>query len=317
MLRVDNVDIVDRGENMANREDFRLTGGVFFALFFHACKDLNEQKSFAVKDANKGPIPTVMDELLYVMTGKHEKRAAQAQQTFKDNVNKYRFCRVDSRAHIKIGKTDAISVAFDQLVRNNYNEVFSRMKEVVDRYLHVTSEIDKNLIKALMELISIDKKMKGLSLYVAGSDSISVEKIPGLTSVDMAAFLVGAWHYCTCAVDNTEGKDTINVLCPEKSGKPRDYVGDLGCNIVSDIRFRDLKIESFVVSKDNEPEPIEAEIIDAVEVEEDDKKEQAETASSKPAPQMMFNFNVTGNNNSFYNHVDTVNNYYGGKKDGQ
>lgn len=302
---------------MANREDFRLTGGVFFALFFHACKDLNEQKSFAIKDANKGPIPTVMDELLYVMTGKHEKRAAQAQQTFKDNVNKYRFCRVDSRAHIKIGKTDAISVAFDQLVRNNYNEVFSRMKEVVDRYLHVTSEIDKNLIKALMELISIDKEMKGLSLYVAGSEPVSVEKIPGLTSVDMAAFLVGAWHYCTCAVDNTEGKDTIDVLCPEKSGKPRDYVGDLGCNIVSDIRFRDLKIESFVDSKDNEPEPIEVEIVDAVEVEEDDKKEQAETESSKPSPQMMFNFNVTGNNNSFYNHVDVVNNYYGGKKDGQ
>lgn len=302
---------------MANREDFRLTGGVFFALFFHACKDLSEQKSFAIKDANKGPIPTVMDELLYVMTGKHEKRVAQAQQTFKDNVNKYRFCRVDSRAHIKIGKTDAISVAFDQLVKNNYDEVFSRMKEVVDRYLHVTSEIDKNLIKALMELISIDKEMKGLSLYVAGSDPVSVEKIPGLTSVDMAAFLVGAWHYCTCAVDNTEGKDTIDVLCPEKSGKPRDYVGDLGCNIVSDIRFRDLKIESFVDSKDNEPEPIEAEIVDAVEVEEDDKKEQAETESSKPSPQMMFNFNVTGNNNSFYNHVDTVNNYYGGKKDGQ
>ena len=145
---------------MVNREDFRLTGGVFFALFFHACKDLSEQKSFSIKDANKGPIPTVMDELLYVMTGKHEKRAAQAQQTFKDNVNKYRFCRVNSRAHIKIGTTDAISVAFDQLVKNDYEVVLSRMKEVVDGYLHVTSEIDKNLIKALMELISLDKGMK-------------------------------------------------------------------------------------------------------------------------------------------------------------
>lgn len=302
---------------MANREDFRLAGGVFFALFFHACKDLSEQKSFAIKDANKGPIPTVMDELLYVMTGKHEKRAAQAQQTYKDNVNKYRFCRVDSRAHIKIGKTDAISVAFDQLVRNNYDEVLLRMKEVVDEYLHVTSEIDKNLIKALMELISIDKEMQGLSLYVAGSDPVPVEKISELTSVDMAAFLLGAWHYCTCAVDNTEGKDTIDALCPEKSGKPRDYVGDLGCNIPQDISFQDLTIGSFDDSGDDEPEPIEAEIIDAVEVEEECKKEQSEKESSKPAPQMTFNFNVTGNNNSFYNHVDTVNNYYGGKKDGE
>lgn len=302
---------------MVNREDFRLTGGVFFALFFHACKDLSEQKSFSIKDANKGPIPTVMDELLYVMTGKHEKRAAQAQQTFKDNVNKYRFCRINSRAHIKIGTTDALSVAFDQLVKNNYGEVLSRMKEVVDEYLHVTAEIDKNLIKALMELISLDKEMNGLSLYVAGSDPVSVEDISGLTAVDMAAFLLGVWHYCVCAVDNTEGKDTIDVLCPEKSGKPRDYVGDLGNGITSNIRFIDLKTEPSGGAEDDESEPLEAEIVDDVEVEEEHNREQAKTEASKPTPQMMFNFNVTGNNNSFYNHVDTINNYYGGKKDGQ
>ncbi|MCF0134527.1 MAG: hypothetical protein HUJ72_11730 [Blautia sp.] len=302
---------------MTNREDFRLTGGVFFALFFHACKDLSEQKSFAIKDANKGPIPTVMDELLYVMTGKHEKRAAQAQQTFKDNVNKYRFCKVNSRAHIKIGKTDAISVAFDQLVKDNYDVILSRMREVVDGYLHVTPEIDKNLIKALMELISLDKEMKSLSLYVSGTDPVSVEEVPKLTVIDMAAFLVGVWHYCVCVVDNEEGKDTINVLCPERSGKPRDYIGDLGINITSNISFEELKIESSVGIEDNEPETIEAEIIDAVEVEEERKREHEEKESPRPASQMMFNFNVTGNNNSFYNHVDTVNNYYGGKKDGQ
>lgn len=301
---------------MVNREDFRLTGGVFFALFFHACKDLSEQKSFSIKDANKGPIPTVMDELLYVMTGKHEKRATQAQQTFKDNVNKYRFCRVNSRAHIKIGTTDAISVAFDQLVKNDYEVVLSRMKEVVDGYLHVTSEIDKNLIKALMELISLDKGMKGVSLYVAGSEPVPVEEVPGLTSVDMAAFLVGVLHYCVCTVDNKDGKDTIDVLCPENSGKPRDYVGDLGSNITANISFIELKNESSL-DADDEPEKIEAEIVDAVEVKEEHKKDHAETETSNAAPQMMFSFNVTGNNNSFYNHVDTVNNYYGGKKDGQ
>jgi hypothetical protein len=305
---------------MTNREDFRLTGGVFFALFFRACKDLSEQKSFAIKDANKGPVPTVMDALLYVMTGKHEKREATAQQTFKDNVSKYRFCKVDSRAHIKIGKNDVISKGFDQLVKNNYEEVLSRMKEVVDEYLHVTTEIDKSLIKGLMELISLDKKMRGMSLYVAGKEPVSVEEIPGLHSVDMAAFLLGTWHYCVCTVDNQEGRDTIDSLCPANAGKPRDYMGDLGCNILHDIEFYEIQIDSIVDDKESEDvdtETIEAEIVDAVDVDDDYTEKQAETESSKPTNHMVFNFNVTGNNNSFYNHVDTVNNIYGGKKDGQ
>ena len=39
----------------------------------------------------------------------------------------------------------------------------------------------------------------------------------------------------------------------------------------------------------------------------------------KSKQQMVFNFNVTGNNNSFIQHVDSItNNYYGGqKKDGE
>ena len=61
-----------------------------------------------------------------------------------------------------------------------------------------------------------------------------------------------------------------------------------------------------------------------VEIVEPDQEQTYEEQQSdvegqdiKEAPQMNFTFNVTGNNNSFYNHVDTVNNYYGGKKDGK
>lgn len=53
---------------------------------------------------------------------------------------------------------------------------------------------------------------------MAGSEPVPVEEVPGLTSVDMAAFLVGVLHYCVCTVDNKDGKDTIDVLCPENSG---------------------------------------------------------------------------------------------------
>ena len=49
----------------------------------------------------------------------------------------------------------------------------------------------------------------------------------------------------------------------------------------------------------------------------EEQQSDVERQGTKEAPQMNFTFNVTGNNNSFYNHVDTVNNYYGGKKNGK
>ena len=64
---------------------------------------------------------------------------------------------------------------------------------------------------------------------------------------------------------------------------------------------------------------IDDEVVDkeTVVIEPDSEEEASEEPLKNPAPQMNFNFNVTGNNNSFYNHVDTVNNFYGGKKNGE
>lgn len=303
---------------MMSKDDFRLTGGVFFALLFHACKELDEQKSFVMKDANKGPIPTVMDELLFVMTGAHEKRPATAQQTFKDNVNKYRFCRTNSCAHVRIGRNDSITSGFDDLVKKSYSVVLGRMRTVVEEYLHKTPEMDVSLIKALLELISLDKQMANAKLFVDGESPIVTNQILEMKTVDIAAFLLGVWHYCVTAVDNEAGKDTVDTICPPGNRNRRIYTGDLGSSIATDIEFYDIQIASSEKRiSENEPERVDAEIVDFVEVEEEYKEGQAQKDTSKPSPQMVFNFNVTGNNNSFYNHVDTVNNIYGGKKDGQ
>lgn len=63
------------------------------------------------------------------------------------------------------------------------------------------------------------------------------------------------------------------------------------------------------------------EIVEIVESDQEQAYEEQQSdvkgQGTKEASQMNFTFNVTGNNNSFYNHVDTVNNYYGGKKDGK
>ena len=65
----------------------------------------------------------------------------------------------------------------------------------------------------------------------------------------------------------------------------------------------------------------DSEIVEIVEPDQEQTYEEqqsdVERQGTKEAPQMNFTFNVTGNNNSFYNHVDTVNNYYGGKKNGK
>lgn len=58
---------------------------------------------------------------------------------------------------------------------------------------------------------------------------------------------------------------------------------------------------------------------DRIQIIVEEVYEESRQQEAKSKQQMVFNFNVTGNNNSFIQHVDSItNNYYGGqKKDGE
>lgn len=88
----------------------------------------------------------------------------------------------------------------------------------------------------------------------------------------------------------------------------RTYKGDIGADWPVDIKLKYIQLEDDDVA-DNKADKSPDDII-VEEVYEEPRQEE-----EKSKQQMVFNFNVTGNNNSFIQHVDSItNNYYGGQK---
>lgn len=169
---------------------------------------------------------------------------------------------------------------------------------------------DIRLVKALLDLVDKDEKIGTETKFYIQEDGSKIKKAAfgDLSMVYFPAFLLGVWHYAIMHWDeNSEGKYTYDRLCPSTGGGKRDYKGTLGENWPVDI----------ILAYREQDETV---LVDAEVVEDDATEEETEMHEGivKPAPLMMFNFNVTGNNNSFINHVDKIeNNYYGGKKDGK
>ena len=131
------------------------------------------------------------------------------------------------------------------------------------------------------------------------------------------AFRHFCWEFCTFCVMRTDpatiGKETFDFWCPPKNRAPRTYVGTMGEDWKKEVK---LTYAEEIGAERKDPEIVE--IIEADQEQTyEEQQSDVEGQGTKEAPQMNFTFNVTGNNNSFYNHVDTVNNYYGGKKDGK
>ena len=136
--------------------------------------------------------------------------------------------------------------------------------------------------------------------------------IVAMKEISLQPFLLGVFHYAVCNVDNTVGAKTFDVWCPSSGGGKRAYTGDIGDNWPVDIKLSYVEPKDDGVA-DNKADKSPDDII-VEEVYEEPRQEEA-----KSKQQMVFNFNVTGNNNSFIQHVDSItNNYYGGqKKDGE
>ena len=108
------------------------------------------------------------------------------------------------------------------------------------------------------------------------------------------------------------GAETFDFWCPSAGGAKRTYKGDIGADWPVDIKLRYIQLEDCDTAENDvngSPEDV------IVEADCEDPHQNKE----KSKQQMFFNFNVTGNNNSFIQHVDSItNNYYGGqKKDGE
>ena len=214
--------------------------------------------------------------------------------------------------------------------RNGGNISYMLDEEEVAQYLdinHVLREIPTGfkadaLIGRIFIVTGTGKYFKNvktdpennLGIIRIAEDGTTAQKkeLINMKEIPLQSFLLGIFHYSVCSVDNVVGAETFDFWCPSAGGAKRTYKGDIGADWPVDIKLRYIQLEDCDIAENDangSPEDV------IVEADCEDPHQNKE----KSKQQMVFNFNVTGNNNSFIQHVDSItNNYYGGqKKDGE
>lgn len=306
-------------KNVTISEKPRLCGATFFALLLDAKVEAMSQREHWKGHKDERVIPNLMSRLLWVMNGEIPNLKGKALETFGSNVNKYRLCKIDGGAHVRLKKTDAEVLAFDSMVRNEYQTVLRRMDEFLQDVLDFREEVGKpeSFVKALMDTVSQDSYCDDKEFFVLeNGDAIPGCEVLALQKVCLPAFVLGMWHAALMIPDrNKDGEATIDEWCPSTGGGHRDYNGSMGKNWPVDV-------EVYELSGSELPE-IEADNIGSKE-EAAYETGAEDTEYRKPCGPQLNQFlakpkaNVHYGSGDIYSDIGTLNitkNYYGGKDD--
>lgn len=302
----------------------RLCGGTFFTLFLRARKPLRGANEYYTGNPEPYSEPIALFALSKVIVPDWQNIFVFADSTVSGNTSEYKTCKNEGGSIYPFGD-DAALTAFNTRIKDNYPSVLAEMSKVIALLIDTGSmRKDERLVIELLALIEADDSIGDNQLFFASEsgDAITKSDILKATSVCLQSFLLGVWHFAvTRSEKNTFGKETINLWCPSTGGGKREYKGNLANLISRNITLN--YCEGF-------GESVDAEIVDEPLVDEpmtnDESPNEEQSAEKEPDASILtqpvinnnptfFNFNISGNNNSFYNHVDTVNINNGGQKD--
>lgn len=288
----------------------RLCGGTFFTLVLQALQQRMNAREHYDGDSDGLSDPEVLVGLIKVINPAY---VDPGKEKLKTIVNNYKRCETSTSTYFPFGDDQVIS-AFDEIIRNNYQTALNGMIGFVNDFLDVSETVHKdvNLVRALIDLIQQDQTIKASDEFYIGPNGEKKEKaaLGDLKEVCLPSFLLGVWHYVVMnRRDNAVGKKTYDVWCPSNDRAPRKYTAHMGEGL----------LDSLTTYTVDTKETITAEVVD--EPIEDDASEAAGQDTPPVTQQMVnnnptfFNINISGGNNSFYQHVDklTINN--GGKQD--
>ena len=300
---------------MTKNENLRLCGGTFFTLLLEARKQLlGANEHYAGKKDGLTEYETLIG-LARVIRSDLATPMPTEIETIQGNASEYKKCKNAGGGYFPFGDKTALRV-FDERVKNEYVDTLRKMCRFVDDFIDAGGDIKKDelLVKALVELISLDNCIDDSQSFYIKEDGTTAQKkeLINMKEIPLQSFLLGVFHYSVCSVDNVVGAETFDFWCPSAGGAKRTYKGDIGADWPVDIKLRYIQLEDCDTAENDvngSPEDV------IVEADCEDPHQNKE----KSKQQMFFNFNVTGNNNSFIQHVDSItNNYYGGqKKDGE
>ena len=283
----------------------RLCGGTFFTLVLQALQQRMNAREHYDGDSDGLSDPEVLVGLIKVINPAY---VDPGKEKLKTIVNNYKRCETSTSTYFPFGDDQVIS-AFDEIIRNNYQTALNGMIGFVNDFLDVSETVHKdiNLVRALVDLVQQDQTIKAGDEFFIGPNGEKKKKaaLGDLKEVCLPSFVLGVWHYVVMnRRDNAVGKKTYDVWCPSNDRAPRKYTAHMGEGL----------LDSLTTYTVDTKETITAEVVD--EPIEDDASNAAGQDTPPVSQQMVnnnptfYNINISGGNNSFYQHVDklTINN---------
>lgn len=288
----------------------RLCGGTFFTLVLQALRQRMNAREHYDGDSDGLSDPEVLVGLIRVINPAYTDPGKEKLKTIANNFKQ----GGNSRSVYFPFHDDQVINAFDQTVRVNYQTALNRMIGFVNDFLDMSEPVHKdvNLVRAVVDLIQQDQTIEAADEFYVGPNGEKKKKaaLGDLKEVCLPSFLLGVWHYVVVnRKDNNIGKKTYEIWCPSAGGGQRKYTAHMGEGILDSLTTYTVDTKETITAEVVD-EPIEDDVSDAAG--QDTPPVTQQMVNNNPT---FFNINISGGNNSFYQHVDklTINN--GGKQD--
>lgn len=288
----------------------RLCGGTFFTLVLQALRQRMNAREHYDGDSDGLSDPEVLVGLIRVINPAYTDPGKEKLKTIANNFKQ----GGNSRSVYFPFHDDQVINAFDQTVRVNYQTALNRMIGFVNDFLDMSEPVHKdvNLVRAVVDLIQQDQTIEATDEFYVGPNGEKKKKaaLGDLKEVCLPSFLLGVWHYVVVnRKDNNIGKKTYEIWCPSAGGGQRKYTAHMGEGILDSLTTYTVDTKETITAEVVD-EPIEDDVSDAAG--QDTPPVTQQMVNNNPT---FFNINISGGNNSFYQHVDklTINN--GGKQD--
>lgn len=288
----------------------RLCGGTFFTLVLQALRQRMNAREHYDGDSDGLSDPEVLVGLIRVINPAYTDPGKEKLKTIANNFKQ----GGNSRSVYFPFHDDQVINAFDQTVRVNYQTALNGMVGFVNDFLDMSEPVHKdvNLVRAVVDLIQQDQTIEATDEFYVGPNGEKKKKaaLGDLKEVCLPSFLLGVWHYVVVnRKDNNIGKKTYEIWCPSAGGGQRKYTAHMGEGILDSLTTYTVDTKETITAEVVD-EPIEDDVSDAAG--QDTPPVTQQMVNNNPT---FFNINISGGNNSFYQHVDklTINN--GGKQD--
>ena len=288
----------------------RLCGGTFFTLVLQALRQRMNAREHYDGDSDGLSDPEVLVGLIRVINPAYTDPGKEKLKTIANNFKQ----GGNSRSVYFPFHDDQVINAFDQTVRVNYQTALNGMIGFVNDFLDMSEPVHKdvNLVRAVVDLIQQDQTIEATDEFYVGPNGEKKKKaaLGDLKELCLPSFLLGVWHYVVVnRKDNNIGKKTYEIWCPSAGGGQRKYTAHMGEGILDSLTTYTVDTKETITAEVVD-EPIEDDVSDAAG--QDTPPVTQQMVNNNPT---FFNINISGGNNSFYQHVDklTINN--GGKQD--